>query len=350
MNKSGSGFSLVSFVLLFMVLMASLAIVAGFFASWHPALDSFSHLRVYLSVLMGAGSLGLLFTQYRREALLALVFAIGSFATTRDTMNGAMLPIADMPHAERTSYSLLQLNLLFNHPEPRALLQLLAKEQPDIITLQEVSSHWLPWLDILQGSYPYQKICKDYPGSWGVAILTKRPFEGGQDGVCVGDGILALTNINMGGTILTVGAVHLSWPWPFKQPMQMDYITPSLKQLDGTLILSGDFNATPWSAVMRNIAQLTGTYLVPGFGATWLTNMLPSSWVKVLGLQIDNMLISGDVMVLQAETLQADDFDHLPLLLRFTLPVMPSPSDEVPETGIVASLRSDILTSPQKQY
>lgn len=336
-NKMKSFSTFVSSILLIITLLLSVAIILGFAADLHPALDSFSHLRKHLSVLMMLASALLLLTRFRREALLALLFAIGSFATTRDAMNSAMLPQDKITQSEGVSYTLLQLNLLFNHPEPRAMLQLVANAKPDIITLQEVSSHWLPWIEILQGSYPYQQICKEHSNSWGVAILSRRPFTDEQGGICVDDGVLALANINMGGTILTVGAVHFSWPWPFEQPSQMDYIEPSLKQLSAPLILSGDFNATPWSAVMRRVASVSNTYLLPNIGATWLTNKLPASWIGALGLQIDNILVSKDIHVQSASSLGAVQSDHLPLLLRFSLPVTPSEPDyDLPASGIVA--------------
>ncbi|HEY4193782.1 MAG TPA: AP endonuclease, partial [Mesorhizobium sp.] len=65
-----------------LILLAMLAIAAalvfGFFGALHPALDSFSHLRAHLAVLLALLALALLaFAGFRTEAAVALLFAFG---------------------------------------------------------------------------------------------------------------------------------------------------------------------------------------------------------------------------------------------------------------------------------
>ncbi len=56
----------------FLAMMAlSAALLAGFFGTFHPALDSFSHFRIHLSVLTVLLALPLLASSYRLQAVAA---------------------------------------------------------------------------------------------------------------------------------------------------------------------------------------------------------------------------------------------------------------------------------------
>ena len=46
----------------------SVALVAGFFGTLHPAFDSFAHFRIHLAVLMALIALPLLATSFRLQA------------------------------------------------------------------------------------------------------------------------------------------------------------------------------------------------------------------------------------------------------------------------------------------
>ncbi|TIX41098.1 MAG: AP endonuclease, partial [Mesorhizobium sp.] len=68
------------------MLGCSVALVAGFFGTLHPAFDSFAHFRVHLAVLMALCALPLLVTSFRLQAAAALLFAGAAFATTSNIL------------------------------------------------------------------------------------------------------------------------------------------------------------------------------------------------------------------------------------------------------------------------
>ncbi len=200
------------FLILLGAVALSVPLVLGFFGAVHPALDSFSHFRAHLAVLMGLLALPLFFTRMRREAAMLLLFAIMAFATTsgavREYLSGSGGAQAQAQEPVGARYSLVQINLREDNPQPKRILQMIAREKPDVITYQEASEQWGKWLAILKSTYPYRLNCRDDPRTWGVGILSRRPFSDKEQTACVGDGLLAIAPIDFGGTTVNVAALH----------------------------------------------------------------------------------------------------------------------------------------------
>lgn len=318
-------------------LFVSLPLVLGFMGGLHPAFDTLSHLRAHLAAMMGLLALPLLFSSLRREAAMLLVFALMAFSTTlgaaQNLLRGAQAP----PAIERSGpYRLMQINLRYDNDDPKKLLQLVGRERPDIITYQEAGDHWTDWLNILENTYPYRLHCRKDPGKWGVGILSRRPFADHSNTVCVGDGLLAIAPINLGGTNVTVAALHLSWPWPGAQARQLDHIVPALQQLSGPTLIAGDLNVTPWSHTTRLIERASGTQHQSGIGPTWLIKPLPVTLAPAIGLPIDQIFISDDIQTEKIGTGADIGSDHLPVQFEFKVPSPPG-EPEQPQTDAVVT-------------
>lgn len=311
--------SLIAFVLLIVLVVLSVPLVLGFFGRVHPALDSIAHFRAHLAAVMAIGGIILLFTRLRREAAMVTLLGLSAFSTTINWSDKAQ-----SSEDNTATYRLMQINLQQDNPDPRGVLQAIARNQPDIITYQEGSEQWQPWLKVLEGNYPYHHQCSDLPKKWGVGILSRRPFAEFGTPVCTGTGVLATALVNFGGTHVLVSSLHQSWPWPYKQAQQFDMMVPALEPMRNAhgipVIIAGDFNATPWSYGVRKIEMVTDTKHLTGIGPTWLTPRLPDTLKKWIGLPIDQVLINETVT---ARSIKADvpaSSDHLPVLLEFSVP------------------------------
>ncbi len=311
--------SRLSFILLLAAVAVSVPLVLGFLGAAHPAFDSFAHFRIHLAVLMGLLALPLLFTPMRRESAMLLLLAIMGFGTTLGISGDFKTKPEDSQQAG-PRYSIIQINLRDDNPDPKRVLQMIAREKPDIIAYEEASEEWSQWLDILEASYPYRLDCKQDPRIWGVGILSRRPFTEGGQSVCVGEGLLAIAPINLGGSTVNIAALRLSRPWPHWQAYQLDFIEPELRRLDGPTILAGDFNAVPWSHALRRIEDASKTAHVKGSGGTWLPSFLPVSLAPYLGLPIDQFLASPDIIAPKASARANAGSDHLPVRLDFSVP------------------------------
>lgn len=327
-----------SFFLLIIAVLVSVPLVLGFLGPAHPAFDSFAHFRPHLAILMGVIALPLLFTTMRREGAMILLFAILAFSTTlgaaRNLLEGSSAAQATVP-ASDARYSLVQINLRYNNPEPKRVLQMIAQEKPDVITYQEAGPDWAMWIDILKGTYPYHFECRIDGGNMGVGILSRRPFSEGSEQRCLGNNRLAMTAIDFSGTRVNVGAYHALLPWPFGQAAIIDAMMPKLQKFDGPSIIAGDFNATPWSNAVHRIEKASKTRAMTGIGGTWMPQSLSMELAPYIGLPIDQVLVSRDIEAPVAISRDNAGSDHLPIRLEFSVPMPIRPDNDAQETQSV---------------
>jgi len=327
MTTGGARLSIMAQLTFLAMTAFSAALLAGFFGALHPALDSFAHFRMHLSLLTALLALSLLASSYRLQAVAALVFAVACFATTTGALP-RLSPQAVAKPTDRMVYSLLQMNLRFNNPTPKKVLSLIGRTNPDVITLDEVSGMWATELGYIKDAYPYRILC-DYPnGVFGVALLSRRRFAAGTAPHCEPRGAMAVATIDFGGVPADVAAIHLSWPWPKEQYWQIGELAQPLAALGETAIMAGDCNAVPWSAAVRRVARLGGLTPMPSAGPTWIHRTLPDFLRRYAGLPIDQVFSKGGVTILSSARLEDTGSDHLPVLVEFTLRLADKPQGE----------------------
>ena len=337
-----SVFGAVNATALSLVTLLSLPLVAGFFGRVHPAFDSFAHFRVHLAVLMILCALPLLLGALRREGLVAIAFGLAAITTaTGATFLPGLRPLhaAFAPRVDNEPvYRLLQMNLRFNNPEPEKFLSLVGRVRPDVITLDEVSDMWSDKIALLFPTYPHRIVCTMGNYAGGVAILSLRPFAEGTEGRCIDGGTFATAHLDFGGRPLEIGALHMHWPWPFDQSIQIDAIAGDLANLSENTLLAGDLNAVPWSTTAARIAEAGALRQIGPIGVTWLYRRLPE-FLRFAGLPIDQVFAKGGVRIHSATTLNPAGSDHLPVLVEFSLDAAPGDPVES-DLSITAALAS----------
>jgi endonuclease/exonuclease/phosphatase (EEP) superfamily protein YafD len=315
----------------------SLPLVAGLLGRVHPAFDSFAHFRWHLSLAMIVVSLLLLATRFRLQGLLSGALGIAALWTTLPGMgfSGGGQAIAENGEAAAI-YRLLHLNLRFDNPEAGAVLSLIGRVKPDVVTLNEVSADWRPHLEKLAAMYPYRTVCGARGIVGGVAILSRRPIAPGQPVRCSDDGGLATARIDFGGRWVDIGAMHLRWPWPYEQSRHIEALSPQLGGIGETALLAGDLNAATWSAAVRKVAAASDTIPVEGIGSTWLTPLLPRRLIDYIGLPIDHVFWKGRIVLRSVARQENVGSDHLPVLVEFSLPTRPDDAEDTVATALAA--------------
>lgn len=296
------------------------ALIGGHLNAFHPALDSLSHFRLHFAAIGAVLALILAVLRNPLGAAALGVISVLSFALT-------IWPAVSSQNAQAASdpapvYRLVQANLRFDNRTPEEFLRLIARQTPDVITLQEVSDQWLPKLAVVSAAWPHQKICPGTNRVGGVAILSRRPFGQGGISLCGNSGALAVQAIDFNGKQVTVASLHLKWPWPHRQPEQLIDMAKAFGEIKSTgqpILVGGDMNAAPWSAAVDTIAEATGTRILPQARGTWLLPLFPESWTPFIGLPIDNILLSGQVALKQAISGPNFGSDHRPLMIEFTI-------------------------------
>lgn len=151
--------------------------------------------------------------------------------------------------------TLYQQNLWGFSPSPPEFYDHLQAMNPDIITLQELSRQHRPLFNALAEDYEASLFC---PVTWiGEAIISRFPKVPGSDRCSAPDGFAAMQVVTPKGPVWTV-SVHLHWPWPRNQAEQVTQLLPYLAELEGPVIMAGDFNAVAWSYTLRRMADAAG--------------------------------------------------------------------------------------------
>lgn len=232
-----------------MVSIVALGLGAGFFGSFagalHPAGDSLAVFRIPIAVVFAIWVIWSNWPAWLRWSVAVLCIA-------------AMVQIVAQKYVSHPSgpVSVYQKNLLFQNDQVAALAADIRAADPDIVTLQELTSRSAPLVRDLRAEYPYQASCALV--EWArVAILSRWPVEGE---LCLeNQGLVGVQVASPEGTFWAV-SLHAFWPWPHGQARQLERILPVLAELEDPVVIGGDFNMVPWSHALRSLSASTGTH------------------------------------------------------------------------------------------
>jgi len=295
-------------VVTFMLIGSMGLLVLGYLNALHPLLDSISHFRVHfigVSVILSILLLLLHRSKIRYIYLLLSMGLIGLYyyIATEGTIY--------KPVGNANTLTHMQYNMNFRNTHLADVLAVLKAQKPDIITLQEVTKSHQEKLETLKTEYPYQRYCAFYPVVGGVAILSRYPFSQNEK-VCVEGKGLLISEIQLKEMTLTVASLHLHWPYPYGQYQQIESLKPYLKAIRPPALISGDFNAAPWSHSVQNIAHYSHTNVVKGL--RWsieLSHQLPL--IPYMKLPIDQLLLSKEIHIKNIQVFPHLGSDHYPI-------------------------------------
>lgn len=304
------------------------AVVAGYFGASLPLLDTLGQFRAHLAAALVLLALALVLRRFYMAAFAAALAAALGLSST--------LPLV-LPQSEAAGvlppsmprYSLLQMNLRFDTEDKQQAIQRILDLDPDVVTLQEMTVSWQAALETIRDRYPHQSYCSPGDLMGDVAILSRRPFVEGARAVCEPKASFEARVVDFDGHPVTIGTQHLRWPYPGVQWGQIERIAPVLGRMTTPLMIGGDFNTAPWSAAIRVYASAAALRVVAGIGPTYAPAFMPDSFRRSLGLPIDQVLVSNEILVLSATRPEATPSDHSPVFVRFAIPFPKSAEPEV---------------------
>lgn len=295
-------------------------IIAGFFGAVHPAFDTLSNFRLHLAVLLIALA-AIWALRFNRP--VAAAFTLAGLAAIATSLPG--LPaLHNEVQAARSgeTYRLFSMNLYWANPTPGIVVEKIMEMDPDFVFLIEYSKKWQRQISKLDAKYPNQSRCPTSGTRGGTIILSKFPFSTDRD-YCGEYGSFSLRAVQIGASTVTLGVVHLRWPWPASGPRLIDAQLPELRSIGGDAIIAGDFNSVTWSHSLERFADAGKLAIVENIGATWGPSLTVAGhylqFPQRLGLPIDNVMVGGGVRVSHAGTLDHLGSDHLPILVVFEL-------------------------------
>ncbi len=259
-------FSLISAV-------AGLACLGGMFSD---QLDALTH---WASIWLACGMTGLVLSlafcrDAERKALAGI--ALTGVVAVVVLMTPELLSILDRrppppPNAPRIK--LIQFNVwAYNHAVDKTAAWILAQDADVVITEESGSGAW-PIIRTLKRAYPYSIGCRSKFGCdtrifsrW--PIVAEHGFYEDHEGL-----VGAWATLRHPGGDFTVVGNHFVWPIPAgRWQAQSRLLQAKVSRFPhDTLIVTGDFNSTPWSWSLRRQDKALGLQRRTRALATWPT-------------------------------------------------------------------------------
>lgn len=215
----------------------------------------------------------------------------------------------------RNTIKLLHANVLLSNQNHESLLKLIRKEQPDIISLQELTPKWAKSIRALTDIYPYYKI-ESRPGAFGIALLSKLKAKIKLLPLAEQYSPSLMATIETANGELRLISSHPIVPikqsWYQTRNKHLDYLANFIGQGKQRIIV-GDLNITRWSPIFRRWQKrLQMNNARDGFGivATWPTFPL---------IAIDHCLVSKDVHVDNFYRGENIGSDHWPIIVDLSI-------------------------------
>jgi len=180
----------------------------------------------------------------------------------------------------------------------------------DVVVLSEVGPPKRRLVQALRDVYPYQKECTD---DWGcsIALLSRVPFDQGGT-VRWSRQSPAFVWARFPGSLTVVGT-HIARPsrTPFLHAREADAVAQLVRRIDGSVVLVGDLNTSPWSYSFRSLKAQTGLTTARPLTPSW-----PAWPVNLPQVALDHILVSQDLAFVESKTGPAVGSDHLPVFAR----------------------------------
>ncbi len=226
-------------------------------------------------------------------------------------------------------------NTIVNHPPVRilfanvhtsnndysSLLELIEKESPDIIALQEVDEKWANAVKGLCPRYPFHEFCPR-SDNFGLAVLSKISLRDIQVKsfckVTVPTIVAAVETPASPFTLIITHPVPPAIPSYYSlRNEQLAQIAEYVRTQKGPSVIVGDLNLTMWSWYHDKLLAETGMKNARrGFGInpTWPTLLPP------LYIPLDHCLCTSSIQVLSFRTTARIGSDHLPCVVDLLIP------------------------------
>lgn len=198
--------------------------------------------------------------QGRTTAVLSLVTVLSALTLMIPELSAATRKTGGRVDGE--TLTLVQFNLWGRNRDPKGTAKWLLETDPDIIVIEEGYSRSGGIARMLSRRYPYRTTCAQ-PKPCSTMILSKRrPTAAGGLSPSVSKASLAgawATWSTPQGPFSVIG-VHYTWPYPAGPQQQMTLrLARVIEEFPkDRLIVSGDFNSTPWSFSLRRQDRLFG--------------------------------------------------------------------------------------------
>ncbi len=292
-----------------------LCTLAGFLGTQWWIFDILSHFRV--QYLFGLVLLLLVYGVGRKRSptiITGLVLCVNLIL---------IIPLYIRPandQADTGAHRIFYANVRTENQKYHLIQAQIADTDPDFVVLLEVNQAWLDTLELDDLGYRYY-VGEPRSDNFGIAIYSRYPLEESEIrrfGRWDVPTIIATANVD--GAQITFIATHpvppkgddISW----HRNIQMSELAEFIAEMEGTIILAADLNASSWSPHFRDwvkVSRLQDSRRGFGIQPTWPT------FNRLFLVPIDHFLITSNVQVHHREVGPNVGSDHYPLIMEFSI-------------------------------
>ncbi|PVM88362.1 hypothetical protein DDF67_13375 [Caulobacter endophyticus] len=307
---------------LFAVTLISLACaLASLMGGLDPHLDLFSHfLPVWGVTGLVAPTMGALVARSKQGPVFPAIWIAGAAVAASVWMLAApdLLNRSDRADGGGQRLRLVQLNSWKHNADLDGTADWIMRQSPDVVVLQEAFSQNLPLVRRLRQELPYRVSCAGR-APCSTTILTRTPPRshgdlkmGAADPLAAAWGRYA----SPAGDLWVMG-VQLPWPYPVDaRRARQEALIAKIKSLpEDELILVGDFNATPWSALLRSIDRDLDLVRVTRGVPTWPARGFLGLPKSTAFLPLDQIYLGKRWRLIRLVRGPRLGSDHYPLLI-----------------------------------
>jgi endonuclease/exonuclease/phosphatase (EEP) superfamily protein YafD len=306
-------------VLFAVTLCVAAALAAGtllaFAAEDHWRLELLSHFRA--QYCWGLFLTTAIFAALRRWffAAASLAAAIVNFALIVPLYVGLALPAGDPPRSR-----IMSLNVYFHNKDYERVLEAVARENPDVLLLLELTPDWARAVDGLRSDYPFAKVAARGDSS-GMGLYSRLPIDTLQVYSLAESGLPTMVAELLAPSgrfaLICIHTVSPIAPSNFRyRNRQLDDVAKLAADRAGPVMLIGDLNTTSWSPYFARLVEVSGLRdSRRGFGVegTWPWLPLP------LRIPIDHCLVSPTIAVYGRHVGDFVGSDHRPIVVDFAI-------------------------------
>ena len=258
-------------------------------------------------------------------------------------LSGSFFLLQPPPDLETRSgkpvYSVYQHNVWIEVRDSERELAAIKAADTDFVALVEAwPDLYGPHLDELKQTWPYAVTGEAPPAIYTrLMLLSKYPVISSEIRFPRNTPAVLRARVRLPEGDVTVLVVHFTRPWPFKEPMeqirQLEGLEAMLDEIEGNVILLGDFNSAAWGRLSRRLQARNDFRIVnhPRRG-TWpalVTDGLRTGgppWPDLAGIPIDLSFCRGELKCGGHTTLPPNGSDHYAVRFKFVIPATPARS------------------------
>lgn len=292
------------------------AALAGFAGSWWWGFDLLSNFRPQYAVACTLLGVGLIFGDWRRTG--SVVLAVG-------LLNAVLVGLLWVGPGtdDRVSgepFTVMSFNVRAANEGMAAVFDYIDRIDPDVVFLHETTRLWEA--AAAEAGLEHEIYTVGQPGLiFSTMVLAPQGAEFESFGFATAEPRAVRVALDVdGGRVQILGAHPLSPITAERAALrdaQLEWAADWAAGRDGPVIVTGDLNSTQWSHAFRSVVGETGLRdSTRGFG---FQPSYPVDGNPLVRVQIDHLLHSDDLVVLDRRLGPRLGSDHAPLIVRLAV-------------------------------